>query len=180
MSRSITAGPGISAAAGRPSKSWTAASTRPRPATKTGRREVGRAARPGETGDLFALPEPEPPPSPSAPSPSAPSGGTWIDRLFATEQFAAQRRRAARAALSDERIRIILTALDARGGTLTRAALGTILGVPAFRLDGILSALRRILNVDGYDVLAVDDASESVTLNRGLLLVQFDVGGNRT
>ena len=82
--------------------------------------------------------------------------------------------------MSDERIRIILTALDARGGTLTRAALGTILGVPAFRLDGILSALRRILNVDGYDVLAVDEASESVTLNRGLLLVQFDVGENRT
>ena len=210
----------------------------PAPALHPGPGPARRAARPGETGDLFALPEPEPesaspppsssasppsssasppsssasapspsvpsssasppvpsapfpsvfPPVPSAPSPSAsppsspsaPSRATWIDRLFATEQFAAQRRRAARAALSDERIRIILTALDARGGTLTRAALGTILGVPAFRLDGILSALRRILNVDGYDVLAVDDASESVTLNRGLLLVQFDVGGNRT
>ena len=151
-----------------------------------------RADRSGETGDLFTLPESgssspsspspsaSPPPVPSPPSPSAPSRGTWIDRLFATGQFAAQRRRAARAALSDERIRTILTALDARGGTLTRAALGTILGVPAFRLDGILSALRRILNVDGCDVLAVDDASESVTLNRGLLLDQFDAGGNRT
>lgn len=141
-----------------------------------------REPRPGETGDLFAAQEPESPrpPSASAPSPPAPGRETWIDRLFAAERFAAQRRRAARTALPDERIRTVLTALDARGGRLTRMALGTVLGVPAFRVDGILSALRRLLNVDGYDVLAVDDASETVTLNRDLLLVQFDLGENRT
>ena len=123
-----------------------------------------RPPRAGETGYLFA---------PRA----APAGrpATWLDRLVATDLFKAQRRQAARTALSDERIRAILTALDARGGTLTRTALAAALGVPAFRLDGILSALRRILNVDGYDVLTIDDASESVTLNRELLLVQFDL-----
>ena len=137
-----------------------------------------RGARPGETGDLFAAPEPaspRPPPA-SAPSPPSPGPETWVDRLFAADRFAAQRRRAARTALPDERIRAVLAALDARGGRLTRTALGTVLGVPAFRIDGILSALRRLLNVDGYDVLAVDDASETVTLNRDLLLVQFDLG----
>ena len=163
-----------------------------------------REARPGETGDLFAMQEPDAPPLPVAPGssspppvapgssspppvapgssspPPAPGRETWLDRLFAAERFTAQRRRAARTALSDDRIRAILTALDARGGRLTRTALGTVLGVPAFRLDGILSALRRLLNVDGYAVLAVDDASETVTLDRDLLLVQFDLGENRT
>lgn len=152
-----------------------------------------REARPGETGDLFAMQEPDAPPPPAAPgassprpaapgpsSPLPPGRETWIDRLFAAERFTSQRRRAARTALSDDRIRAILTALDARGGRLTRTALGTALGVPAFRLDGILSALRRLLNVDGYAVLAVDDASETVTLDRDLLLVQFDLGENRT
>ena len=133
-------------------------------------------------GDEVVAPEPASPrpPSASAPSPPAPGRETWLDRLFAAERFAAQRRRAARTALPDERIRAVLTALDARGGRLTRTALGTVLGVPAFRVDGILSALRRLLNVDGYDVLAVDDASETVTLNRDLLRIQFDLGENRT
>ena len=113
----------------------------------------------GETGDLFAHVAPE------ARRPAE----HWIDRLFETELFAAQRRQTTRTALPDERIRDVLAALDARGGKLTGPALADRLGVPLSRLGGIVSALRRILNVDGYDVLSVDDASETIVLNRGLL-----------
>ena len=122
----------------------------------------------GETGDLFAHVAPE------ARRPAE----HWIDRLFETELFAAQRRQAARTALPDERIRDVLAALDARGGKLTGPALAERLGVPLFRLGGIVSALRRILNVDGYDVLSVDDASETIALNCELLDTQFGLTGD--
>ena len=108
---------------------------------------VRRPTPRGETGDLFADLEPEPPRA----------AATWIDRLFETELFVEQRRQAARTALPDERIRAILAALDARGGKLTGPALAESLGVPLFRLGGIVSALRRVLNVDGYAVLSVDE-----------------------
>ena len=125
--------------------------------------------RPGETGNLF--PQQQQPAAAAAPPP------TWIDRLFASELFAAQRVQAARTALPEERIRTLLEALDQRGGKLTRGALAERLGVPPFRLGGIVSALRRILNVDGYDVLSVDEAAETVELNRDLLEAQFDLAG---
>ena len=126
-----------------------------------------RPPPPGETGNLFAELEPEPPHAPE----------TWIDRLFETSLFAEQRKQAARTALPEERIRAILTALDARGGKLTGPALAESLGVPRFRLNGIVSALRRVLNVDGYAVLSVDESSETVELNRDLLEAQFGLGG---
>ena len=125
--------------------------------------QVRRPPPRGMTGDLFADLEPEPPRA----------AATWIDRLFETDLFAEQRKQAARTALPDERIRGILAALDARGGKLTGRALAEGLGVPLFRLGGIVSALRRVLNVDGYPVLSVDESSETVELNRDLLDVQF-------
>ena len=135
----------------------------PRPSAP-GRRPPHR----GETGDLLADLEPEAPRPPE----------TWIDRLFSTDLFAEQRKQAARTALPDERIRAILAALDARGGKLTLPALAESLGVPLFRLGGIVSALRRVLNVDGYAVLSVDESSETVEMNRGLLDTQFGLSGD--
>ena len=65
-----------------------------------------------------------------------------------------------------------------RASGLSRVALAERLGVPLFRLGGIVSALRRILNVDGYDVLSVDDSSETIELNRELLDTQFGLAGD--
>lgn len=124
-----------------------------------------RPPRPGETGDLFAQAGIDVPRPLEA----------WIDRLLASDLFAAQYRQAARTALPAQRIRTVLAALDARGGTLTGSALAERLGVPLIRLAGIVSALRRILNVEGYDVLSVDDASDAIRLDRDLLETQFDL-----
>jgi hypothetical protein len=44
------------------------------------------------------------------------------------------------------------------------------------RIGGFLAALRRELNVEGYPVLAIDDESETVVLNRELLRSQFGLG----
>ncbi|MHA7838243.1 MAG: BREX-2 system phosphatase PglZ, partial [bacterium] len=104
------------------------------------------------------------------------AGTEWIDALLASDRLATQRSKSARIHLPDERLREILSALDERGGKLTRAALAKKLGVAPLRVGGIVSALRRVLNVEGYDVLSVDEASDTIELNRSLLETQFGLG----
>ena len=47
------------------------------------------------------------------------------------------------------------------------------LGQPELRLRGILVVLQRLLNVEGYQVVAIDDATGTIELNRSLLAKQF-------
>jgi hypothetical protein len=121
---------------------------------------------PGEQGRLF-------PSEQEITAAAASAGPDWIDRLMASETMAVQRQMAARVALPEERIRDILMALDERGGKLTRPALAKRLGVPPIRLAGMISALRRLLNVEGYAVLSVEEQSDTVELNRKQLFTQF-------
>ena len=100
---------------------------------------------------------------------------SWIERLLASPIYAAQKGLAARPAVEDGRVRACLVALEARGGKLTRAALARALGVPPLRVTGLIAALRRLLNVEGYPVLSVDEASDTVELNRPLLGTQFEL-----
>ena len=98
----------------------------------------------------------------------------WLDALFASETYAAQRRLAGRVAPPDESVRGILIALEARGGRMTRAGLAQALDTPVFRLGGMVSATRRVLNVDQAQVLK-DDGDE-VVLDLRLLKAQFGLG----
>jgi len=89
--------------------------------------------------------------------------------------FAAQKRLATRGYPGDDIIKNLLTILDARGNTCTFAAISRSLPHPLFRLKGLLSQVQRVLNIDGYPVIAVDTESESVVLQKQILLVQFGV-----
>jgi len=111
---------------------------------------------------------------PPAPVPAA---ADWISALLSGAIYASQRQLAARVALPDERMRLLLTALSERGGKLSRAALAQRLSLPEIRLGGMLSAVRRMLNVDQAPVLVIDEAAGSVELNIALLHQQFRVGG---
>jgi hypothetical protein len=44
------------------------------------------------------------------------------------------------------------------------------------RLTGLLAKLIRVLNIDGYAVLEVENASDTVELNVALLRKQFELG----
>jgi len=125
-------------------------------------------------GTLFPTPSAGPN-EPESTSPTGPAAPAWIAALLESEIMAMQKRQAARTALPDQRVSAILTALDERGGKMTRAALATKLKVPTMRISGLLSALRRLLNVDGYSVLSVDEASDTIELNRELLEKQFEL-----
>ncbi len=109
--------------------------------------------------------------------PVAAAEGAWIDALFASPVYGAQKRLAGRQAPPDDRVRAFLGALDERGGKLTRAALVHRLGLAPVRLTGLIAAMRRLLNVEGYPVLGLDEASDTVELNRELLAVQFGIEG---
>lgn len=139
---------------------------------------VGDRAEPAPTLAEPERPQPEPEPGeqlildrPREVAP-APSGG-WIQTLLSSETFASQRAAAGRAPLSDERVALLLATLDSHGGRLLRDALGRACGIAPLRLTGQLAALRQLLNVDGYPVLEVDEATGDVRLDRELLTLQF-------
>lgn len=110
------------------------------------------------------------------------SAQDWIDGLLASPIYASQRQLAARVALPDDRMRLLLEALAERGGKLSRTALANRLSLAEVRMGGLLSAVRRMLNVDQAAVLTVDEAAGSVDLNITLLQQQFKLptqGGAR-
>lgn len=99
----------------------------------------------------------------------------WIASLLSSPVYASQRQLAARVALADDKMRLLLEALSERGGKLSRNALANRLSMPEMRLSGLLSAVRRLLNVDQMPVLGVDEAAGTVELNIALLQQQFNL-----
>ena len=130
-----------------------------------------RASAPASTTQqpLFDLPEPVAIPAPPT------SNIDWIDALLASAVYMSQRQLAARVAPPDDQMRKLLAALMERGGMLSRNALAQRLSMPEVRLNGLLSAVRRILNVDQSAVLQVDEPPGTLQLNRSLLLQQFRI-----
>jgi hypothetical protein len=106
-----------------------------------------------------------------------PEADAWIDGLFASATYLAQRGLAGRGAPDDPVVRALVAALAARGGRLSRTALAQALQQPAFRTAGLVNAARRVLNVDQAQVLTIDMTADEVVLDVRLLRVQFEIGG---
>lgn len=104
-----------------------------------------------------------------------PREGEWIDQLLASPTYVAQLKFAGRTPPRDDDMRSLIQTLDSNRGTLTFAALGAKLAVSAVQLNGRLTVARRVLNVDGYDVLDVADGGQTVRLNYELLAEQFQI-----
>ena len=99
----------------------------------------------------------------------------WIAALLESAIYLEQSKLAVRGAPAAELMTKLLKGLDDRGGTAVKQALAQELGMPPFRVDGLIQNVSRILNVDGYEVIGFDRASDTVTLNVGLLRTQFDL-----
>lgn len=135
----------------------------PRPA-KQRRKKTAEAAK--RQASLFEMLEPEAEPSTSA----------WIGQLIGSEVFEAQRRLAGRLAPPSKRVLEVLAALEARRCRVPKRILAQAIQAPEFRLPGILAGLQRLLNVDGYQVLFVEEATDTVLLDIELLKKQFQLG----
>jgi hypothetical protein len=101
----------------------------------------------------------------------------WFEAVLASEIYVAQRRLAGRGAPADEQVRSLVITLAVRGGRMSRAGLSQALGMPTFRLGGLVSAAARVLNLDQAQVLR--DDGDDVVLDEGLLRSQFALGDNR-
>jgi hypothetical protein len=137
------------------------------PGTPTRRPRAATPSRPSQPEapllDLFGSQEP----------PGAPS---WLDQLFASPGLAAQKGLSSGRGLpTDDEARRLLLTISERGGRMTRVALAQRMGMPPFRLTGLVAATRRLLNADGLQILDVEEASDTVILNRPLLERQYDV-----
>jgi hypothetical protein len=147
-------------------------------ATPVANSSKGRGARGAATATLFDVPPPQPRTRVTQRPAAATSEPAWLDKLLAHPTFKSQQQLAARTSLAEATVRRALTCLSARG-TLLRPTLARELDLPPVRLPGVLAALRRLLNLDGVDVLAVNEASDSVTLDLTLLKAQFELGSDR-
>jgi hypothetical protein len=98
-----------------------------------------------------------------------------LDRLLSSPVIEDQKRLAGRALPPDEVIRKMLSVLLQQGGKLTSAALARRMDLPVFRLSGLLAAIQRVVNVEGYPILTRDDVSDTIELNCELLYRQFEL-----
>lgn len=135
-----------------------------------------KPVEPQPSGTLFDLEEEDTPPdatdTPVEPGVVVPQ---WVARLLACPVFEDQKRLGGRGVPSHEVFTRLLSVLEVRGGKMTSVALARTLEFASVRLPGLLAKAERVLNVDGYDILRRDDASDTIELNRDLLLKQFDL-----
>ena len=129
---------------------------------------------------VVPLPAPAPARKSETPQPDLfsalqPAAEDWTSALFASSTYKTQKTLAGRVAPEDNDIRRLLEALAERGGKLSKAAVAQRLDLAPLRVSGFLSAVRRVLNVDQAAVLALDEASGTVELNRSLLEIQFQL-----
>lgn len=132
-------------------------------------------AREKPVGRLFDLEEHPPLPQLSSVTTESKPTPDWVTALLASPVFDEQKRLGVRAVPTNEVFTSLLTAISARGGKITSPALAKAIQFPLLRLNGMLAVAQRVLNVDGYPVLTRDEVSDTVELDRPLLLKQFDL-----
>lgn len=111
------------------------------------------------------------------PTPTPRAQGTSVaEQLIASETYNERRGIAGRHPVEDAVAVTVISALVAGGGRAHRDTLAVAAGIPSGTLSGLLSALRRVLNVDGYPVVDVDADQVTVILDLALLREQFKLG----
>jgi hypothetical protein len=129
-----------------------------------------RAAKPRAEEPLFDVPAQD------SASGRERTGGIGA-RVVASELFAAQRDLLNRTSVDDRGLTALIDALAASGGKLPIAVAAQRAGQLPARMHGYVSTVVRLLNVDGYQVLAVTDGGRTVALDVPLLREQFLGGG---
>lgn len=112
--------------------------------------------------------------APSGPSSVQEERPAWVRSLLASPELEQQRTASGRAALDDDQVAELVTLLAASGGALPMNAVAQRTGTPPVRIRGKLEALKRLLNLDGYEVVELH-SDGTVRLNLTLLATQFGV-----
>ena len=78
----------------------------------------------------------------------------WLETPLRSPAYKAQKQLARKFVPDEATVRDCMAALARQGGSLTPAAAVQALNVPPLRLDGLVAKLQRLLNLDGYEILA--------------------------
>lgn len=113
--------------------------------------------------------------APESVTPTSVGNADWIDRLFKSQVYKDQKELIRRHAPEDDLVRRTLHVLNGTGGIMTPAALSNAAEIPAARLDGLIARIQRLLNVDGYEILAFNRTENRVEVNLARLRRQFDL-----
>ena len=96
--------------------------------------------------------------------------------LTASRTFADQKKLVGRLAVTDDAVARLLDALAATPDRrLPASRVATVVGVPVNRVPQVMSQVAKLLNVEGYPVVATDPATQAVTLDAALLAEQYGV-----
>lgn len=141
---------------------------------------TGPVAEPADReSDAAVVPPAQQAPQPdlfSEPVPTA-SGGIG-DALLASTTYRDQKKLVGRLAVTDDAIGRLVDALTvAPDLRLTGTRVALLLGVPSNRVPLVMSHVAKLLNVEGYPVVASDPTTQAVTLDASLLAEQYGVRG---
>jgi hypothetical protein len=100
---------------------------------------------------------------------------SWITELLTSSVMIRQRERVGRVSLEDDRFLRLLQCLEQRGGRATTHQLAVAVEQPPLRMRGIVSALQRMLNIDGYPIVTMEAATSTVILDQKKLREQFEI-----
>ncbi|GIF21393.1 hypothetical protein BJ973_005160 [Actinoplanes tereljensis] len=126
----------------------------------------GKAPSAPQAAVLFEMPEPV-----TGTLPALPAENALITALLGSPLY--RQRRGSRGVLPDERVAALLKTLLAGNGRATLDTLAARTRIPAHRIHGTVTALRKLLQVEGYPVVTVDADGTTVLLDQTLLVEQF-------
>lgn len=97
------------------------------------------------------------------------------ERLLASEIFLEQMEIRMPRRLEKDKVAELVDLLNGSGGKMLREELATALHMKLMRLDGFVQTAAKVLNIDGYQALSLDNSSQTVTLDSSILLDQFEL-----
>jgi len=93
--------------------------------------------------------------------------------VIQSKLYKTQKEGVSRVAVNDMVTVKILTAIEKANWQTTVGGLSESVGIPPFRLRGMLPGLQRLLNIDGQQAMTVCRDSDTVGLNEALIRQEF-------
>ena len=119
-----------------------------------------------------------PPVAPPRVEARPPEGTPLLERLLTSPLLQDQKKSLGRHNPDDDKLRALLGPLIQRGGQAHVRILAAGLGLPDYRLFALITQVGRLLNLDGYNTLSLDQAENVVRLDLAQLRLQFDLKGD--
>ena len=100
---------------------------------------------------------------------------TWVDTLFNSAVFNEQFDSLGRTPLKKPMIRTFMNIMERRKGAAPMVTVAAEMGLPAMRLRGMVAQLRRLFNIDGYEIVAEKAETAHITFDKPMVLKQFAI-----